>query len=126
MKEAVEIRKEAHMAMCQSNTEKNKKRHKSMKNEANKAISKAMREKAEEALTGLQNGHNWMFRQVRGIKTDTKKLKVEGVCDGKLCFTEKERGNVRKDYMERIVNEEYDCNHNVEGDAVESPAVCVS
>ena len=39
--------------------------------------------------------------------------------DGKLCFSEKERGNVWKDYMERIMNEENYWNHNEEGNAVE-------
>ena len=29
-------------------------------------------------------------------------------CDGKLCFSEKERGEVLRDYMERIMNEEND------------------
>ena len=42
--EAVSRKKEAHKAMCQNSTEENKRRHKSMKN---KAVSKAMREKAK-------------------------------------------------------------------------------
>ena len=50
---------------------------------------------------------------------------VEGGSDGKLCFSEKERGKFWKDYMERIMNEENDWDHNVEGDAVEGPVVCV-
>ena len=50
VKEAVSRKKEAHKAMCQNSAEENKWRHKSMKN---KALSKAMREKAEEALTEL-------------------------------------------------------------------------
>ena len=45
--------------------------------------------------------------------------------DGKLCFSEKERGKVWKDYMERIMNEENDWDRNAEGDAVEGPVVCV-
>ena len=44
--------------------------------------------------------------------------------DGKLCFTEMERCNVWKDYMERIMNEENYWDHNVEGDAVEGLVVC--
>ena len=43
-----------HKAMCQSSAEENKKRYKSMKNKAKKTVSKAMREKAEEALTELE------------------------------------------------------------------------
>ena len=46
--------------------------------------------------------------------------------DGKLCFIEKERGKVWKDYMERVMNEENYLDHIVEDDAVEGPVVCVS
>ena len=46
--------------------------------------------------------------------------------DGKLCFSEKERGNVWMDYMERTMSDENDWDHNVERDAVEGPVVCVS
>ena len=42
-----------------------------------------------------------------------------------MCFSEKERGKVWKDYMEWIMNEENEWVHNVEGDAVEGPVVCV-
>ena len=47
MKEAVSRTKDAHNMMCQNN----KRRYKCMKNKARKVVSKAMREKAEEALT---------------------------------------------------------------------------
>ena len=94
--------------MYQNSTEENKRRYESMKNKENKAVSIAMREKAEEALTGLQNCPNWMFRLVKGLKTDSKAVEG-GRCmkggDGKLCFNEKERCNVWMDYMERIMNE---------------------
>ena len=46
--------------------------------------------------------------------------------DGKLCFSEKERGKVWKDYMERIMKEEDDWDCNVKGDALEGPVICVS
>ena len=42
-----EVKKDAHMAMCQNNTEENMWRYRSMKI----AVSRAMREKAEEELT---------------------------------------------------------------------------
>ena len=100
-----------------------------MKNNANKAVSKATREKAEEVLTELQNCQNGMFRLLKGLKTDSNEVE-DGRCmrgsDGKVCFSEKERGKVWKDYMERIINEENDCDRNVEGDAVEGPVVYVS
>ena len=49
--EAVSKNKDAHMVMCWNSTEENNRRYKSMKNKAKKAVSKAMRRKAEEALT---------------------------------------------------------------------------
>ena len=51
------------------------------------------------------------------LETDGKKLNE--------CFSEKKRDKVWKDYMIRIMNEENDWDHNVEGDAVEGPVVCV-
>ena len=44
-----------------------------------------------------------------------------GGSDGKLCFSEKVRDKVWKDHLERIMNEENDWDHNVDGDAVEFP-----
>ena len=49
-----------------------------------------------------------------------------GGSDGKLCFSERERYKVWKDYMERIMNEEDAWDHHVEGDAAEGAVVCVS
>ena len=43
--------------------------------------------------------------------------------DGKLCLSEKAKGKVWKDYMETIMNEENDWDHNVEVDAVEGQVV---
>ena len=40
-------------------------------------------------------------------------------------ISKKEIGNVLKDYMERIMNEENDWDHDVEGDSVEGPVDCV-
>ena len=69
-----------------------------MKNKAKKAVSKAKREKAEEALTELQNCPYGIFRIVKGLKNDIKEVEG-GRCmrgsDGKLCFSENERGKDR-------------------------------
>ena len=52
VKGVVSRKEEVHKAMCPNSTEENKRRYNSMKN---KALSKAMREKAEDVLTDLQN-----------------------------------------------------------------------
>ena len=44
-----------------------------MKNKSNKAVSKAIKVNAEEALTELQNCPNGMLRLVKRLKTDRKK-----------------------------------------------------
>ena len=45
--------------------------------------------------------------------------------DGKLYFSEKERVKAWKDYTYRIMNDENDLDHNVEGDTVEGQVDCV-
>ena len=55
-----------------------------------------MRKKAEEGLTDLNVCQDGMFRLVNGLKTVSKD--VEGGSDGKLCFSEKERGTHGKDH----------------------------
>ena len=116
VKEAVPRKKDAHKVMCWNSTGVNKRRYESMKNKAKKAVSKAMREKAEEALTGLQNCPNRMFRLLKRLKTDSNEVEG-GRCmrgsDEKLCFREKERGIFWKVYMESIMNEENDWNHDI-------------
>ena len=108
-------KKETYKVMYQRSTEQNK-RYKSTKSNVRKAVSTAMREKAEETLTELKNRPNVMFRPVKGLKIDSKEVEG-GRCmrgsDGKLCFSEKERGKVWKDYMERIMKEKNDWDHNV-------------
>ena len=103
MKEEVSWKKEAHKAMRQNSTEENMWRHRCLKNKAKKAVSKAMREKGEEALTELQHCQYGMFRLVISLKIDSKEVEW-GRCmrgsDGKLCFSEKIRNKVWKDYME--------------------------
>ena len=83
--------------MCQNSTEVHNTWHKGMKNNANKAVSEAMRMKAEEARTELNNSPNGMPRLVTGLKSDSNEFEG-GRCisgsDGKLCINEKERGIV--------------------------------
>ena len=62
-------------------------------NEAKKAVSKAMREKAEDALSESNNSSNGLFRFVKGLKTDSKEVEGGRCMRGsgrKLCFSEKE------------------------------------
>ena len=60
-----------------------------------------MKEKVEEAITEYKNCLSGMFTLVKGLMTDSKE--VEGGSDGRLCFSDNERGEVWKDYMEMIM-----------------------
>ena len=53
-----------------------------------------MKVKAEEELTELQDYPYGMFRLIKGLKTDreTEGERCIRESDGKLCFSEKERG----------------------------------
>ena len=46
--------------------------------------------------------------------------------DGRLNFSEKDRGKVWKEHMERIINEENEWDQNVKADLVEGPVERVS
>ena len=59
--------KEAQKAMCRNSTEENYRRY---EGNEKKAVSKAMREKAEEELSELKNWQNGMFMLVKWLKTD--------------------------------------------------------
>ena len=65
VKEAVSRKKDAHKTMCQNITEDNKRMYKSMKNKVMKAILNAVREKAEEVLTELQNCPSLMITLIK-------------------------------------------------------------
>ena len=58
-----------------------------------------------------------MLGLAKWLKIDSKEVEVGRCMRGsyeKLCFSEEERGKVWKDYMERIMNEENDWDHNVD------------
>ena len=69
-----ERKKDVHKMVYQNSTEENK-MCKGMKNKAKTAVSKAMREKAEDPLTEIQNFQNGMLRIVNRLKTDKE---IEG------------------------------------------------
>ena len=90
---------------------------------------KAMKEAAERELRELSEHPNKVFKLVKSMKKDGKDAEG-GRCmrgsAGRLSFSEKERGKVWKEHMERIMKEENDWDQNVEADLVEGPVERVS
>ena len=68
-----------------------------------------------------------MLRLGKELKTDSNEVnggrRMRGSHE-RLCFSDKERGKALKGYMEKIMNEENDCDRNVEGEAVEGACDC--
>ena len=79
-----------------------------MKNRAKKVVAKTM-EAAKRELRGLSEHPNKVFNLVKSMKKDGKDVEG-GRCmrgsDGRLSFSEKDRGKVWKEHMEIIMNEE--------------------
>ena len=112
VEEAMSRMKDAHKVMCRNNSEENTRNYESMQD-------KAIRETHEDALIVLTNCPSWMFRLVNELKIIGKKLKEEVI----ESFVSVRRKLVNSG---RIMNEENDWDHNVEGVAVEGTVVCVS
>ena len=102
--------------MFKSGTEANKARYKHMKNQAKKLVAKAVKEAAEQEPRELSEHPNKVFKLVKLMKKDRKDVEG-GRCmrgsNGRLNFSEKDRGKVWKEHMERIVNEENEWDENV-------------
>ena len=94
VKEAIARKKDVHKKMCKSGTEANKARYKNMKNWAKMVVTKAMKEVAELELSIRTR---CLFKLVKSMKMDGKDVEG-GKCirgsDGRLNFSEKDRGKV--------------------------------
>ena len=105
--------------MCKSETEVNKARYKSMKNWPKQVVSKAMKEAAKRELIKL----------IKSMKKDGKDVEG-GRCmrgtDGRLNFSEIDRGKVWKKHMERIMNEENEWDQSVKAKLLKGPVERVS
>ena len=98
----------------------------------NKDVGEAITRKKESNEGGgcagakreLSENPNQVFKLVKSIKKDGKDVE-EGRCirgsNGRLNFSEKDRGRVWKGHMERIMNEENEWDQNVQADLVEGP-----
>ena len=129
VKEAIARKKEVYKELCKDRTEENKARYKTMKNRAKKAVAKAMRKEAEQELCKLSENPNEVFKFVKSMKKDGRDVEG-GRCmrgsDGRLSFSEKDRGRVWKEHMERIMNEENEWDQRTEAAMLEGPVEKVS
>ena len=88
-----------------------------------------MKKAAERELRELSKHPNKVFKLVKSVKKDGKDVEggrcMRGI-DGRLNFSEKDRGKVWKEHMERIMNEENEWDQNGKAVLVEGPVERVS
>lgn len=122
-------KKDVHKEMCKSGPKVNKARYKNMKNRAKRVVAKAKKEAAERKLRELSEHPNKVFKLVKSMKKEGKDVEG-GRCmrgsDGRLNFSEKDRGRVWKEQMGRIINEENEWDQNVQADLMEGPVKRIS
>ena len=124
VKDAIKIKKKAFSEWCKNRSEENKDSYKKQKNRTKKVVATAMKKEAERELEGLCGKPNNVFRLVKFMKREGRDIDG-GRCmkgkDGRLLFSEKERGRLWKDHMEEIMNVENIWDQMTEVDVVEGP-----
>ena len=129
VKEAITRRKDAYKELCKNGTDENKARYKNMKNHAKKMVAKAMKEEVEKGLREVCENPSKVWKMMKCMKKDGRDIEG-GRClrgrDGKLNFSEEDRGKVWKEHMERIMNEENEWDQKTEAGVVEGPVEKVS
>ena len=129
VKEAIARKKDARKEMLKNVTEESKAKYKNMKNRAKKVVARAMREEAKKELRDLEESPNRVYGMIKAMRREGKDVEgdrcVRGE-DGRLNFSEKDRGGVWKRHMEKIMNEENEWDQRVEADRVEGPVERVS
>ena len=93
-------------------------------NRTKKVVAKAMKQAAGEEMKVLYNKSNDVFKLVKFMRRDGKDINGRGCMkdkDGRLVVSEKDRGKLWKDHMEKIMNVENEWDQMAEADMVEGP-----
>ena len=94
---------------CTDRSAKNKNKYRKARNETKKVIAKAMRQEAEEEMNVLCTKPNDVFKFVKFMRKEGRDTDGVGCMkdeDGRLVVSEKDRGKLWKEHMEKIMNVE--------------------
>ena len=109
MKKVVRDKKVTFKEFCRNRSVDNKDRYTNTKNCAKKVIAKAMKREAEVELEKLEENPKNVYKFLRSLKKEGKDVEG-GRCmrgsDGRLYFSEVNKGTIWKEHMESIMNEE--------------------
>ena len=124
VKEAIDRKKKAFKTWCKNRSAENKSNYRKARNRTRKVVAKAMKQAAEEEMKVLYNKSNDVFKFVKFMRRDGKDINGGGCMkdnDGRLVVSEKDRGKLWKDHMEKIMNVENEWDQMAEADMVEGP-----
>ena len=124
VKEAIDRKKKAFKTWCKNRSAENKSNYRKARNRTKKVVAKAMKQAAEEEMKVLYYKSNDIFELVKFMRRDGKDINGGGSMkdrDGRLVVSEKDRGKLWKDHMEKIMNVENEWDQMAEADMVEGP-----
>jgi len=124
VKEVISRKKAAYKDLCKNSSKENDVHYKRMKTEAKKVVRRAMKKETEQLFNELYDKPANVFKVLKVMKREGKDV-GGGKClrgkDGRLSFSEVDRGKIWKDHMEEIMNVENEWDHRTEVDVVEGP-----
>ena len=98
--------------------------HRKARNETKNVIAKAMKQDAEEEMNVLCTKPNDVFKFVKFMRKEGRDIEGGGCTkdkDGRLTVSEKDRGKLWKEHLEKMMNVENEWDQMVEADMVEGP-----
>ena len=122
--DAIDRKKKAFKLWCMNRSAENKNKCRKARNETKKVIAKAMRLEAEEEMNVLCTTPNDVFKFVKFMRKEGRDTDGGGCMkdkDERLVVSEKDRGKLWKEHMEKIMNVENEWDQVVEVDMVEGP-----
>ena len=124
VKDAIDRKKKVFRLWCTNRSAENKNKYRKARNETKKVIAIAMRQKAEEEMNVLCTKTKDVFKFVKFMRQEGRDIDGGGCMkdkDGRLVVSEKDRGKLWKEHVEKIMNVENEWDQMVEVDMVEGP-----
>ena len=124
VKEAIDRKKKAFKTWCKNRSAENKSNNRKARNRIKKVKRKKPCKSHEKEMKVLYNKSNDVFKLVKFMRRDGKDINGGGCMkdkDGRLVVSEKDRGKLWKDHMEKIMNVENKWDQMAEADMVERP-----
>ena len=97
VKGAIDRKKKAFKLWCTNRSAENKSKYRKARNETKKGIAKAMRQEAEKEINVLRTKPNDVFKFVKFMRKEGRDINGGGCMkdkDGRLVFSEKDRGKL--------------------------------